>query len=267
MKNYSIPPDGFNIGSFHITFYGIIIAFAMLVGVCLAYNLAKKRGVKSDDILTLALICIPLALVGARLYYCIFHNEPISELVNFKNGISGLAVLGSVIGGVIGIIIFCAIKKNFKLLAAICDICVPCLILGQAIGRIGCFFSQCCYGRVVTNPSLQWLPFAMKVEDGMGGYGWHLATNLYESVLNFVGFAIILTIFLRTKTVGLATASYMVWYGFTRAIIEGVRGDSLFIGNSGIRVSQLLSVLLCLLGVAIIIYLAVKKRRQNGQKV
>lgn len=271
MKNYHIPSDGFNIGSLHLTFYGIIVAFAMLIGVCLAYNLAKKRGIKSDDIITLALICFPLAIVGARLYYCIFHNDSLSEFFNIKNGISGLAVLGGVIGGVVGVLIFCAIKKNFRILVDLFDICVPALILGQAIGRIGCFFSQCCYGKLVTDENQQWFPFAMKVESyvGSGEYSWHLATNLYESVWNMLGFALLLTLFLRTKSVGLPTASYLVWYGFGRAFIEGLRGDSLFVGGTGIRVSQLLSVGLVLLGSAILIYIFVKhkKRSKNGEKV
>ena len=75
MKSYYIPPDSFYIGSLEIKFYGVIMALSMLFGVLLACKLAKKHGIKSDDIFLLALIVLPCAVVGARLYYCIFYEE------------------------------------------------------------------------------------------------------------------------------------------------------------------------------------------------
>ncbi len=267
MNLYAVPPRGFYIGNFEIRFYGILMALAMLIGVLLACRLAKKRGIKADDILLLAVICLPLAVIGARLYYFIFYGMPFSEFFNFRGG--GMAILGGVIGGIVGVLIFCAIKKNIKILIDIFDICVPALILGQAIGRIGCFFSQCCYGNLVSDPNMQWLPYAMQVEtyEGSGVYTWHLATNLYESLWNFVGFAIILVAFLKSKYKLTPTATYLVWYGFGRAIIEGIRGDSLFIGNSPIRVSQLVSILMFIIGTIILIYNLIKyiraKKRTN----
>lgn len=139
MNLYYIPPDGFYIGNFEIKFYGLIMAFSMLLGIILASKLAKKRGIKSDDIILLALIALPCAVVGARLYYCFFYeyNYSFWELFDLRQG--GLAIYGGVIGGLIGVVIFCAIKKNIKILGVICDICVPCLLLGQAIGRWGNF--------------------------------------------------------------------------------------------------------------------------------
>lgn len=241
MRFYTPPPRSFYIGSFEITFYGVIISFAMLIGVMLACKLAKKREIKSDDILLLALIVLPCAIIGARVYYFIFYGKSFSEFFNFKDG--GLAVLGGVIGGIIGIIIFALIKKDFKMIIDLLDICAPCLILGQAIGRVGCFFSQCCYGQLVSSEAHCWFPLAMRVEtfNGSGVYEWRYATNLYESLWNLIGFLPVLFAFILGKEKLTSAGTYLIWYGVGRALIEGIRGDSLFIANTGIRISQLLS--------------------------
>lgn len=253
MRFYTPPPKSFYIGSFEIAFYGVIISFAMLIGVLLACKLAKKRGIKSDDILLLALIVLPCAIIGARIYYFVFYGKSFSEFFNFKDG--GLAVLGGVIGGIIGIIIFAIIKKNFKMIIDLLDVCAPCLILGQAIGRVGCFFSQCCYGALVNNEAYCWFPLAMLVEtfDGSNTYQWRYATNLYESLWNLIGFLPVVFAFLKSKQKLTPTAIYLLWYGVGRAFIEGLRGDSLFIANTGIRVSQLLSFVMIGIGIVLIV--------------
>lgn len=270
MNLYVVPPKSFHIGNLEIAYYGLIIAFAMLVGVLLACKLAKRRGLKSDDILLLALIVLPCAILGARIYYFIFNRTSFREFFNFQDG--GLAVLGGVIGGILGIIIFALIKRNFKIIIDLFDICVPCLILGQAIGRIGCFFSQCCYGEVVTNANHCWFPLAMLVEtyEGSGVYVWHYATNIYESLWNFIGFVPILFAFLKSKEKFTPSAVYLIWYGLGRSVIEGFRGDSLFIGNTGIRVSQLVSIIMVIIGVVMLsinIYKRVKKSKQQKASI
>lgn len=264
MKAYFIPPDGFFIGNFEIKFYGVIMAMAMLIGVLLACHLAKKRNVKSDDIILLALIVLPSAVIGARLYYCIFYETSYSfiELFNLRGG--GLAIYGGVIGGLIGIIIFTLIKKDFKILWTICDICVPCLILGQCLGRWGNFFNQEAYGNLIANPSEQWFPNAVFIEREQA---WYQATFFYESLWNFIGFIILMFVFYKTKITGTTSACYLIWYGLGRAIIEGLRSDSLYLGTSNIRVSQLLSIIILVIGLTwlgINIYRRIKK---HGQKV
>ncbi len=264
MRSYYIPPKGFYIGNFPIAFYGVIMACAMLIGVLLATRLAKKKDVKSDDILLLALICLPCAIVGARLYYCFFfeHNYSFLELFNLKEG--GLAIYGGVIGGIIGVLIFCLIKRDFKILVKILDICAPCLILGQAIGRWGNFFNQEAYGNLVTNPSLQFFPYAVFIEDRNA---WFQATFFYESLWNLIGTIILLLTFYKTSLNGTTSAMYLIWYGTGRVVIEGLRSDSLYIAHTSIRVSQLLSAILILVGVVILVYNIIRKVKHNGQKV
>ena len=157
------------------------------------------------------------------------------------------------IGGAIGVLLFCLIhKKNFF---AVADIAVPSLILGQAIGRIGCFFAGCCYGIEVTNPEHMWFPLSTQI-DGV----WHYSTFFYESFWNFLVFAGLMCVLYLAKPIkeyGVLMSLYLVFYGIGRAWIEGLRGDSLYLGS--IKVSQLLSILLIIAGVALITLIYVYK--------
>ncbi len=236
--------DGFYIGSLQIKFYGLIMALAMAIGVIVACLNAKKRGLKSNDILVLACYVLPLAVIGARIYYVLFSLDEFPDFVSvLRIWDGGLAIYGGVIGGALAIGLYCLIhKKNFF---AVTDIAVPSLILGQALGRIGCYFSGCCYGIAVTNPSHMWFPFATMI-DGV----WHYSTFFYESLWNFLVFAALMLILYLGKNIhdrGIVTAAYFILYGIGRAMIETIRGDSLMLGS--LKVSQLLSILLIATGV------------------
>ena len=266
MKSYNPPADGFSLFGLEIKFYGLIMALSMLFGVLLACKLAKKRGIKSDDIFYLALIVLPCAVVGARLYYCFFYeyNYSFRELFNIRQG--GLAIYGGVIGGVIGVVIFALIKKNWKIIFVLMDICAPCLILGQALGRWGNFFNQEAYGNMITNSNFQWFPFAVWIESENA---WFQATFFYESLWNAIGLVILLFTYYKSKFTGTTVSAYLIWYGIGRTWIEGLRTDSLYIGSTGIRVSQLLSMILVVVGVVILSiniykYIKSKKEKTNG---
>lgn len=246
--------SGFYIGSLRIEFYGLIMALAMILGVVVACLNAKKRGLKSTDIFILACYVLPLAIIGARIYYVLFSLDQFTsfwQVFEIWNG--GLAIYGGVIGGAIGVLLFCLIhKKNFF---AVADIAVPSLILGQAIGRIGCFFAGCCYGIEVTNPEHMWFPLSTQI-DGV----WHYSTFFYESFWNFLVFAGLMCVLYLAKPIkeyGVLMSLYLVFYGIGRAWIEGLRGDSLYLGS--IKVSQLLSILLIIAGVALITLIYVYK--------
>lgn len=239
-----------------ITYYGLIIAIGMALGVFVACKNAKFRGLVADDFVLAACYVLPLAIIGARLYYVIFSGESYSFAEVFRIWDGGMAIYGGVIGGAIGVALFCLIhKKNFLDVA---DVVAPSLILGQAIGRIGCYFAGCCYGIEVTNESLMWFPLSTQI-NGV----WHLSTFFYESFWNFLAF-IILLILLRKdkyKLRGSSISLYFILYGTGRAWIEALRGDSLYIG--AIKVSQLLSILLVIVGIAFILinYLLAKNNK------
>ncbi|MDR3085182.1 MAG: prolipoprotein diacylglyceryl transferase [Christensenellaceae bacterium] len=246
-----------------IFWYGILVASAVLLGILLAAREAKRREIEPDSILDLALLTIPLAIVFARLYYVAFEwpryaSDPWSILYIWQGGI---AVYGSIIGGLIALLIFAKWRKiGFWTLA---DIAVPSLVLGQAIGRWGNFFNQEAYGRAISDPSLQWFPFAVYIQalENTPQGPWHYATFFYESVSCFVIFALLYFVFRkRVKQDGNLFLIYLLLYGVERAFVEGLRTDSLYLylGDLAIRVSQALSIVLVIVS-ALMLYLRHRK--------
>lgn len=235
-----------------------------MIGIFLCDFLCRKRGYDSNIPYMLVLFVVPLAILGARLYYIIFSEQlKITDFFDFSHGgFQGLAIYGAVIGGFIGIVIYCLIKKCSVLV--ITDLLVAALILGQSIGRWGNFFNQEAFG-IKTDCNI--FPFAVYI-DALQEY--HLATFFYESILNFIGFWVLLRIYFKQKKYGTATASYFIWYGIVRAIIEPLRTDSLlfpgttadFVFN---RVSFVLSIALVVLGVVLLILNKKGKLSQNDK--
>ena len=162
-----------------ISYYGLLIAVGMAVGVFIACKIAKKRGLKGDDIIILALYVLPLSILGARTYFVIFSEQTYTFWQFFEIWKGGMAIYGGVIGGALGVGLYCLIhKKNFL---SVADIAVAPLLFGQGLGRIGCYFSDCCYGIEVTNPAAQWFPLCTQI-NGV----WHLSTFFYESFLDLI---------------------------------------------------------------------------------
>lgn len=239
----------FGIKGFSIAWYGVIISSGLLLGALLAMHRTKQRGFKPDIILDFLLLAIPLAIAGARLYYVAFEWENYADnlLQVFAINQGGLAIYGGVIGGIIAAEIFCRIKK-FPFLTLI-DLVVPSLILGQAIGRWGNFVNQEAFGNIITNPSLQFFPFSVYIEQ-LGE--WHQATFFYESAWNIVLLCVVLLLSRRKVKDGTLLSTYFVGYGMGRFLIEGLRTDSLYI-IPGVRVSQMLSLLLIAIGIVMLI--------------
>ncbi|MBE7075814.1 MAG: prolipoprotein diacylglyceryl transferase [Clostridiales bacterium] len=258
MENFVLSvPSGFDIFGHHINFYGITSALAYLLGVVLCCVFAKRRGLKKDDILTLACYVIPFAIIGARLYYVLFRLEYYTNFWDiFKIWEGGLAFYGGMIGGAIAVLLYCLIhKKNFF---AIIDIVAVSMILSQALGRWGNFFNQEAFGYEVTDPKWQWFPFAVYI-DALDQ--WHMATFFYEFLWNLLTFGALLLVLFKTEQKGIVACYYLVLYGLGRSLIEGLRTDSLYIGN--IRVSQLLSIFFIIIGIAGILYFALTKKKKK----
>lgn len=252
---------GFILFGREITWYGVIIAVGMIIGVIMAYLICKKKGYNLNMPLDLAIAALPCAIVGARIYYCVFNGvDSFGEIFAIWDG--GMAIYGGVIGGFLGVLLCCKIKK-YKLLQA-CDICAPCLLLGQAIGRIGCYYSSCCYGIETTNPDLQFFPISVQI-DGV----WHLANFFYESFFNLIGVVVLLIITAKTKNNGYVTAGYFIIYGVIRAVLESFRDPAqlLTIGSSSIGVSLVLSLILVAVGFVIIIFNLKNKAKNKEAEV
>lgn len=237
-----------------IPIYGLLIALAIGLGVFLCSRQEKRLGLPQDISVDFALWVVPAAIVGARLYYVAFQWElyaanPLRILYIWEGG---LAIYGGVIGGAAAALLFSRARK--VPFSALADMVAPALILGQAVGRWGNYFNGEAYGYPVTNPALQFFPLAVYVEGT-----WHMATFFYESVWDFIGFVILWRCRARVSAQGNLFLGYLCWYGLGRAVIEGLRTDSLMWGP--FRISQLLSIGLCLgAGAALLI------RRRRAQK-
>lgn len=231
----------FEIFGIGIAWYGIIIAMAMFIGTIFLTKIGKRYGYKEDDLIDLALVILPCAIIGARAYYVIFEWSYYSvhpELIlAFRQG--GLAIHGGVIGGLIGGFIVCKIKKlNFNDLADI--ISMP-LILGQAMGRWGNFINQEAHGGPTD------LPWGIMVD----GVKVH-PTFLYESLWNLMVLFILVITFKKRKFYGEHFLKYMVLYSVGRFFIEGLRTDSLMLGP--LRMAQVISLIFITIGIGVMIY-------------
>ena len=239
-----------------IYWYGIIIAVGFLLAVIYAMRRAPSFGLTEDNILDMLFVAVPLAIVCARLYYCIFYwdlyrDNPIAILYVWEGG---LAIYGGVIGAVIGVAIFCRVKK--LPIGPLLDVGSLGLLIGQMIGRWGNFMNREAHGAVTDGF------FKMGIADAAGNVTYYQPTFLYESVWNLVGFVALHFYSKRRKFDGEVFLLYLAWYGLGRAWIEGLRTDSLYLFNTGIRVSQLLAVLSCVAAIAVLVYVRVVRKPQ-----
>ncbi len=247
--NFYIKQVAIKFHNINIYWYAIFIVLAFIVGIALCKKNDGKYNIKFENILELAIVMIPVALISARIYFIIFKLEyyiqnPL-EIFDIRNG--GLAIYGGIIGAIITIIIYC--KKKYINILDMLDYIVPYLALGQAIGRWGNFFNMEAYGTETSNI------FRMGIIKDFKFIEVH-PTFLYESIGCLLIFIILYSLKNRRSYKGQLTYIYLVLYGFIRAIIEGLRTDSLMIGN--FKVSQVLSIILCIVFSAILIYKKIK---------
>lgn len=243
-----------DLGIIQIYWYSLFILFGILFACMVIYRESKKRNISEDFIINLAFNSIIVGIIGARAYYVLFNldyymSNPV-EILQIWNG--GLAIHGGLLTGCLFVIYYT--KKNKISTLKIFDIIVVGLILGQAIGRWGNFFNQEAYGAITTAAKLQSMGIPEFVINGMYILGdYRQPTFFYESVWNFFGFFALLIIrrypYLKE---GQLSGIYLIWYSVARIIIEGMRTDSLMLGN--FKVAQLVSCFLIVIGIFLFIY-------------
>lgn len=238
----------FSIGPITIYWYSITMLLAVLTGIYLATIESKKQGMESfvSDLITYAIF---FGIIGARIYYVIFNfdNYKNNLLDIFKVWEGGIAIYGAIIGGFLAIVYLA--KKRKQSIIKTTDIIVPGLLLAQAIGRWGNFFNSEAHGGEVSIEFLKSIHLPNFIIDGMHINGsYYHPTFLYESLWCILGFIILIIIRkLIKRKKGIMTYSYFIWYGIGRLFIEGLRTDSLYLGN--IRISQLVSIILIIVGI------------------
>ena len=247
------PIREFAIGPVSVHLYGLIIGIGMILAATYAMKRSREFGLTEDHVLDGFLYVTPFAIACARAYYVAFSWEmyadnPISALYIWEGGI---AIYGGVLGAIIGILVFTKVKKIGTL--ATLDLIAIAFLIGQSLGRWGNFFNREAFG-AETDTFLR-----------MGLYNtftgettYHHPTFLYESVWNGVGFLLLHFLSKKRKYDGQVALGYAAWYGLGRALIEGLRTDSLYVPGTAIRVSQLLAAASCGVAVVLLVYNAMK---------
>lgn len=250
----------FTVAGFDVYWYGVIICAAIITAVLVATGLCKARKYDTEMPLNIALVILPAGILSARLFAILFDSSmKMSDFFNFRTG--GMSIIGAVIGGGLALLIYLLIKKEKNMLLYFDTLCVV-LILAQAIGRWGNYFNEEVYGQVVEASS--WMarfPFAIKI-DGV----FYQALFFYEFVLNIIGFMILSAFFTTEKNTGYVTGLYLVYYGAIRALLEPLRQETYILKYAGLPVSQLCSYAMIALGVCILIYVVVKRKKNKEVK-
>ena len=252
------PPQVLSLGPVDIHLYGLVIALGLMLAAVYGMRRSKEFGLTEDNILDGVLWITPFAIVCARAYYVAFTWEhysrnPISVLYIWEGG---LAIYGGVLGAILGMWVFCRVKK--LKFAAVLDLVLLGFLIGQSMGRWGNFFNREAFGA----PTDSFFRMGL-YNTTTGAWEYYHPTFLYESVWNLIGLVLLYAVVRpRRKFDGQLFASYILWYGLGRAWIEGMRTDSLYLFGTGIRVSQALAILSAAIALGAILFLLRRQKRR-----
>lgn len=256
--SFDLDKVAFTIGGLDIAWYAVLISSGFLLAVIYALFNLKRFGLEENRVIDVIIGGMIGGIIGARLYYVVFswdlYKDNIMEIFNTRNG--GLAIYGGIIGAVLVGSIVCKFRK-VKLLPMF-DVAVLGFLIGQGIGRWGNFVNVEAYG-AETNSIF-----------GMISSGEVTISSpvhpcfLYESVWCILGFIVLHLYSKHRKFDGELSLFYLMWYGFERAIVEGLRQDSLYWGP--FRVSQILSVILVITAFIVWITIKSKIKRNNDSE-
>ena len=266
LNDLFIDPVAFEIFGLEVRWYALWILLGVVVAVILGVKEGKRIGIYSDFIYTGILITLPLAIIGARIWYVLFNLDEFQtfgDVIGLRDGWAGLGIQGGVIMAIIVVFLYC--KKTKVSLYKALDLVAPGFLIGQIFGRWGNFCNHELYGPLVENEALfrfflpKFISENMYIEspyllNGLSA-GYYQPMFLYESLLNLVGLCILLIARKKSKKLesGDMLGLYLIWYGIVRTITESFRfeGEVLLVGN--IRVSIVVSVVFIICGIAFLI--------------
>lgn len=281
-----------SIGKFQITWYAVIIlGGALICSIIAYYRFLKRMGMTLDTLSEGLAFGLLFGILGARLYYVAFsgdHYNNLLEIIDPSKG--GLAIHGAIIAVSIYVPIFCKIR-HIDLIPML-EILFPVFMMCQAIGRWGNFMNQEAFGPLIKYPGMvsdtaylsdaallaqreflskllipdfiiDRMYIAYSSASGWTVPGYYHPTFLYESLFNVIGVLLYTNLrkYIKKIYVGDGVSFYLIWYGILRFFIESLRTDALMIGNSGIKVAQLISCLFIIIGIALAVVRRVFKYR------
>lgn len=247
---FNINPVAFSIGSFHVYWYGIIIAAGFLLALIYASFSCKKMNIDINRLFDVVIVGLIAGVIFARLFYVVFYpgdkywKNPL-EIFQIHDG--GLAIYG----GIIGAVVFGSLMAKLRKLkvTAVLDIAALGFLIGQCVGRWGNFINQEAFGSATE------LPWGMHSENTAAVVDGNVhPCFLYESLLCLLGF-VLLHFFTRRfrRYDGQTFLLYIVWYGACRFFIEGLRTDSLIIPGTSLRVSQVIAAACVVAGIILLV--------------
>ncbi len=232
----------------NIYWYGVIICVGLILAMAYGMLNAKRSSLTVDDFLDVAIITIPLAVICARLFYVLtdgVKQESFVDVIAIWDG--GISIIGTIIGGIIGVCLASLIKK--KNVLNVFDLACRCLIIGQIIGRLGNFVNVEVYGKATE------LPWGMYIE--RLGYAVH-PLFAYEMLWNIIGFVLLVLLARKKKYNGEIFLTYIAWYGLGRTFLELLRdGEFILTGY----VSAIIAAVFFVGAATANIILAVKARK------
>ena len=268
IKEFPLDPVAFEAFGRQVMWYGVIIAAGVMLAVLYVLYRAKySEGIKTDYVFDYAIFVVLFGVIGARLYYVIMEFDSYKGetlLETLKNSIAiwegGLAIYGGIIAGGITLAIVSRVKKIKQGKAF--DMIAPAVMLGQLIGRWGNFCNAEAYG----SETSIFIRMGIRPEGSSETIYVH-PTFLYESLWNLIGFILINLFYKKKKYDGQIFFTYITWYGFGRMLIEGLRTDSLYVGD--FRISQVIGFLCFFFGSAILLSMEIvlRLRKKDALKV
>ncbi|EPD50630.1 prolipoprotein diacylglyceryl transferase [Paenisporosarcina sp. HGH0030] len=247
-------PIAISLGPIDVRWYGAIIAFGIVLAFLVAQREMLKRGFHEEFLTDLLIWAVPLAILGARLYYVIFKWEYYSEnpgdILQVWEG--GLAIHGALIASFVTAYVFT--KKRKVSFLKLADVVAPSILIGQTIGRWGNFMNQEAHGGPVSRAFLEnmflpdWIIEQMRID----GTYYH-PTFLYESIWNFMGVVILILLRRVNLLRGEMFLFYLIWYSVGRFFIEGLRTDSLYLLGE-LRTAQVVSLITVVVALLIVVY-------------
>ena len=211
-----------NIGSFNLYTYGLFMALGFLTAMRVSKMIAQPHDISADTITDIFFVILVSALVGARLLYVVInfkaYQHNLIGVFQIWNG--GLVFFGGFLAAVFACVIY--FKKKSLDIWKTADVLSPGIAIGHAIGRVGCLFAGCCYGKVCD------LPIAIKFtnSESLAPLNVYLhPTQIYSMISNLILFFILLWLQRHKKFHGMVFLIYIMLYSLFRSIIEFFRGD------------------------------------------